>query len=84
MEAHWQVFEARVVRPMLFGEPRVSYPRLVDRLDLKDAAQAANMMIAVKRRFVQTMLQQVAKTVGDPMQVEEELRALVRDLESHS
>lgn len=84
LEAHWEVFEARIVRPMLFNEPRVAYARLVERLELADAAQAANMMITVKRRLVHALVQEVARTVADPMQVEDELRALVRDLERHS
>jgi len=84
LEAHWQVFEARVVRPLLFNEPRVAYSRLVERLELADAGQAANMMITVKRRFVQALVREVAATVSDPMQVEDELRALVRDLERHA
>ncbi|HVP73522.1 MAG TPA: hypothetical protein VMS30_07280 [Phycisphaerales bacterium] len=81
LEAHWEVFEARVVRPMLFNEPRTSYSKLVERLELAGAAQAANMMITVKRRFVQALVQEIGRTVADPMQVEDELRALVRDLE---
>jgi hypothetical protein len=84
LEAHWEVFEARVVRPMLFNEPRLAYSKLVERLELADAAQAANMMITVKRRFVHALVQEVAKTVADPMQVEDELRSLVQDLERHS
>lgn len=84
LEAHWEVFEARVVRPMLLNEPRMPYARLVDRLELADAAQAANMMITVKRRFVHALVREVASTVSDPMQVEEELRELVRDLERHA
>jgi DNA-directed RNA polymerase specialized sigma24 family protein len=84
LEAHWQVFEARVVRPMLFNEPRIPYAALVERLELTDSAQAANMMITVKRRFVHALVQEVARTVGDPMQVEEELRELIRDLERHA
>jgi hypothetical protein len=69
---------------MLLGEPRVPYATLVKRLDLADDAQAANMMITVKRRFAQALMQEVARTVGDPMQVEDELRDLVRDLERHA
>jgi DNA-directed RNA polymerase specialized sigma24 family protein len=84
LEAHWEVFEARVVLPMLKGEMRTPYSQLVKRLELADAAQAANMMITVKRRFVLALMQAIAATVGDPMQVEDELRALVRDLERHS
>lgn len=84
LEAHWHVFEARVVRPMLFNERRASYSKLVERLELADAGQAANMMITVKRRFVHALVSEVAATVSDPMQVEDELRALVRDLERHA
>ena len=81
LEPHWAIFEARVVRPMLFGEPRIPYSKLLERLDLQDAGQAANMMVTVKRRFVQALIQEVSMTVSDPMQVEEEIRALLRELE---
>jgi RNA polymerase sigma-70 factor (ECF subfamily) len=82
LEPHWNIFEARVVRPMLLNEPRVPYPRLVDRLDLQDSGQAANMMVTVKRRFVQALVEEVSFTVSDPVQVEEEIRALLREVES--
>lgn len=81
LDAHWEVFEARVVRPMLFGEERVSYEKLVTRLDLDDAAQAANMMITIKRRFVKALIAEVSSTVSDPMQTEPELRELLGKLE---
>jgi len=81
LDAHWAVFEARVVRPMLFNDPRVPYPNLIERLNLNDAGQAANMMITVKRRFVRGLIEEVTATVNDPMQVEEELRELLREVE---
>jgi RNA polymerase sigma factor (sigma-70 family) len=81
LQTHWEVFNRRVVRPMLLGETPTSYGALVERLDLADAAQAANMMVTVKRRFARTLYGEVSKTVTDPMQTEEELRALLRDLE---
>jgi RNA polymerase sigma factor (sigma-70 family) len=81
LEPHWQIFEARVVRPMLFGESRTPYPKLLERLDLQDAGQAANMMVTVKRRFVQALIQEVSFTVSDSIQVEEEIRALLREME---
>jgi hypothetical protein len=81
MEAHWQVFEARVVRPMLLGEQPVPYPKLIERLELDDAGQAANMMVTVKRRFVQALVEEVARTVNDPLHIEDEMRQLLRDLE---
>lgn len=84
LDAHWRVFEARVVKPMLFGDEKVGYAKLVERLELDDSGQAANMMVTVKRRFVRALVEEVGCTVGDPMQIEEELRDLLRQVESHS
>ena len=84
LEAHWAVFESRVVRPMLLGQPPDSYTGLVQRLDLTDASQASNMMITVKRRFAQALYAEVGRTVSDPSQIDEELAQLMRDLERPS
>ena len=81
LEAHWKIFEHRVVRPMLFNDPATEYTVLVEQLNLKDESQAANMMITVKRRFVRALYIEVGRTVIDPEQVEDELHALLRDLE---
>lgn len=79
--AHWSVFEARVVRPMLLGDAPTAYGILVRRLGLKDAAQASNMMVTVKRRFARALFEAVSGTVGSPDEVDDELRALRRALE---
>jgi len=81
LAAHWTIFERRVVRPMLTGEPPVDYTILVERLDLKDAAQAANMMITVKRRFARAMYAEIGRTVRDPEEIEVEISALMRALQ---
>jgi RNA polymerase sigma-70 factor (ECF subfamily) len=81
LTAHWTVFEHRVVRPLLFDEPPTGYATLVERLNLKDESQAANMMITVKRRFVRALYFEIGQTVSDPRQVEDELHDLLRDLE---
>jgi DNA-directed RNA polymerase specialized sigma24 family protein len=81
LDAHWAVFEQRVVRPMLFDEPPMDYATLVARLNLKDESQAANMMITVKRRFVRAMYFEVGRTVSDPADVEDELHDLLKALE---
>lgn len=78
---HWTIFEQRVARPMLFGGAPRSYSDLVTRLDLEDAAQAANMMITVKRRFARELLSEVAGTVANPAYSEDELATLMHDLE---
>jgi RNA polymerase sigma-70 factor (ECF subfamily) len=79
--AHWAVFEQRVVRPMLLGEPPTDYGELVERLGLNDAAQAANMMVTVKRRFARALREEVAGTVGNADEIEDELRDLLEALE---
>lgn len=84
LEPHWQVFEARVVRPMLFGDEPTAYDALIDRLDLKDAAQASNMMVTVKRRFARQLYDEIGRTVSDPVFADGELHHLMKSLEGGS
>ncbi len=84
LDSHWKVFEHRVVRPMFLGERPMEYAQLANRLGLKDTSQAANMMVTVKRRFVNAIFVEVGRTVSDPSQVKDELRLLLRDLERPS
>lgn len=81
LDPHWDVFEHRVVRSMLLGDPPTDYATLVERLRLKDESQAANMMITVKRRFVRQLRAEIGRTVREPGQIEDELHELLRDLE---
>ena len=81
LETHWDVFEHRVVRPLLEGTEVLSYPALVERFNLDYVAQAATMMVTIKRRFAQELLAEIASTVPSNMPPEEELSALLHDLE---
>jgi RNA polymerase sigma-70 factor (ECF subfamily) len=82
LDAHWTIFEHRVVRPLLFGDRPTGYDELVGRLDLKDASQAANMMVTVKRRFANALCEEVSRTVSDRDEVTCELAQLLRDFEA--
>ena len=82
LEAHWRVFEERVVRPLLHGQEPTPYSVLVEQLDLHSVSQAANMMITVKRRTARAMLREVGRTVQSPLHVEDELHDLLRELEA--
>lgn len=84
LEPHWQVFEARIARPVLFGDEPTTYDVLIDRLDLKDAAQASNMMVTVKRRFARRLYDEISRTVSDPVFAEGELHHLMQALEGRS
>jgi len=77
LENHWAVFEFRVARPMLLGEPAVPYQELLDRYNLQDISQASNMMITVKRRVARSLRAEVHRTVSDSDQVDDELRELL-------
>ena len=81
LDAHWSVFEQRVVRPMMFAEQPTEYSKLVTQLRLKSIAQAANMMVTVKRRFVAVLYLEVGRTVSAPSEIDDELRQLLSDLE---
>jgi RNA polymerase sigma-70 factor (ECF subfamily) len=76
-ESHWMVFERRVARPMLTGEAPAPYETMVRQLGLKDHAQAANMVITVKRRVARALADEIRRTVTDPAEVQEELRELM-------
>ena len=81
LDRHWTVFEQRIVRPMLMGDPPTEYALLAGQLGLKDESQAANMMITVKRRFVCALYDEIGETVSDPLHVTDEINELLRDLE---
>jgi DNA-directed RNA polymerase specialized sigma24 family protein len=84
LEPHWNVFEERVVRPIMHGGEPTPYHVLITRLEISDAAQAMNMMVTVKRRFARALHAAVRETVDDPINVDGELRALIEDLERQS
>jgi RNA polymerase sigma-70 factor (ECF subfamily) len=80
LEAHWMIFEARVVRPVMLGEPATDYDRLVAVHELSDPAQAANMIVTVKRRFVRALQQEVGSTLASHERIDDEIHQLLRDL----
>ncbi len=84
LDTHWEIFEARVVRPSLTGEAAVSYDTLILRMGLPDVAQAANMMVTAKRRFSRYLQDEISKTVDEPTSAPGELSALLAALEGRS
>lgn len=84
LSAHWDIFEARVVRPLITGAAPTPHAQLVERFNLGGPAVSANMIVPVKRRFVRALIAEIGLTVKDPAQVEAEVHELLRALEANS
>lgn len=80
LEPHWTAFEARVARPLLEGGEPPDLASILRLVDAESTAQVSNMIVTVKRRFARALRAEVASTVEDPLEVDEELRALARGL----
>jgi len=81
-EVQWQIFAARVVRPMLQQGPPIPYGALVELYDLRDAAQAANIAVAARRKFIRLLRGAVRATVPTEQDIDLELAELLRELEN--
>ncbi len=79
--AHWDIFNRRLIRPMLEGDDPASYETLVRDWNLKGTAQVANMLVTVKRRFARAIAESIRDTVEDESQVQAELLDLLRLME---
>lgn len=73
----WDVFQGRILRPLLEGAEVVGYGDLVLKHQFRDPDQAGNVLITGKRMFQRCLRRVVAEYVQDPAAVEEEILALV-------
>lgn len=72
----WEVFDARYLRPAIEGAEPEPHESLAQRLGLKDAHQAGNLLITAKRMFTRAFKAVVARyAISD-----EEIRSEVVDL----
>jgi hypothetical protein len=79
--AHWEVFRARVVAPILEGTRPKPLSELCRSLGIPDASSASNMIVTAKRKYRAALLETLAEHVGDPSEVEEELHQLMEALQ---
>lgn len=75
--AHWLVFEARILGPILHGQEPVPLEVLCELHGIDDAKKASNMAITVKRRFAAAMRSKVAEWAENEDDVENEIRDLM-------
>jgi RNA polymerase sigma-70 factor (ECF subfamily) len=75
-EVHWQVFEARVVLPILEDATPVPYEELVERFGFKSPIQASNVLLSAKRMFARTLKAVIGEYVSGEDEVEAEIEEL--------
>jgi hypothetical protein len=81
----YQLFDARVLAPILTGAPPESYETLAPRLGLGSDADAANLLVTCKRMFARHLRQIVGEYAGSaPGAVDAEIADLRRILSSAS
>jgi hypothetical protein len=76
LHIHWQVFEDRVVRPILQGSETPSLSELCRKHDIQDEKKASNMLITVKRRFHAVLKEHVRTTVASDKHIQAELKEI--------
>ncbi len=77
---YWQVFEARVLQPILKGTEPTPLKKLCSQYGIKDAKKASNMVITAKRRFATVMRRKVGEWADREDDIEQEIRELMEIL----
>ena len=76
----WNVFECRLLGPILHGVPPAPYEEIINRLGLKSPIQAANLLVTGKRIFERMLRGVVLEYAADEDQVDEEIMDLKKIL----
>ena len=78
--ANWNVFNDRVLRPMIENAAAPAMKEICDKYGIEDGIKASNMIITVKRRFQAALKRELRKSVISDHQVGEELDEIVQFL----
>jgi hypothetical protein len=73
----WDIFESRVLLPMMNGQTPPPYEVLMTRWNLTTHAQVANAIVRMRHAFVKHLLSAVGSTVDSPEEARLELRRLL-------
>jgi DNA-directed RNA polymerase specialized sigma24 family protein len=76
----WDVFQGRLLDPLLHGAEPASYAGLVARHHLVSPDKASNLRVTARRMFVSTLRDQIAEYEPDEVMVDEEIADLMRIL----
>lgn len=75
--SHWQVFQARVLQPIMDDSKPPSLTQLCAEYGIPKETRASKMILAVKRWFRAALRRHVRQFVGSEAEVDEEIRYLL-------
>ena len=78
MSIHWNIFNERVVQPILKQQAPSSLEDICEKYDIADRKKASNMTITVKRCFQAVLQEHVRNTVISDDQTREELQEIMQ------
>lgn len=78
--AYWEIFQARIVGPILENSEAPSLTDLAERHGLEGEKKASNIIITVKRRFATALRHHLRLFVQSDSEAEDEFRELVKIL----
>ena len=78
IEAHWHVFQARVLLPIMENTKPPSLAQVCDSYGIEDGTKASNMIVTVKRRFQAALKRHLRLSVSSDADVNNELRELMQ------
>jgi len=78
MEVHWDIFNERIVQPILQQESPPSLEAICEKYGIADRKKASNMMITVKRCFQAVLQEHIRNTVISDNQTREELQEMMQ------
>ena len=77
LAVHWELFERRVLCPILEDAPAEPLSQLIKAYDIPSVIKASNMIITVKRRFGQLLRHILQKHVDIDTDIEQEISRLI-------
>ena len=84
MTKHWQVFQSKVLAPILEGAADLSLNEICCRYGVESETKACNMMVTVKRCFKRTLKRRLRDLTRSDSQAEAEFREILAFLSQNS
>jgi len=79
-ERHWQLFEQKVLKPILDSSDAPSNKLLCEQYGIEDETKVSNMILTVKRRFQKILYRTLGTLVDSEDQIEKEYAHLCKIL----